>query len=49
MGTEGVSKGWDARPEEPWAAARGISLGVMLGAGLWAAGILAVRALLSLL
>ena len=32
--------------EEPWAAARGISLGVVLGLALWAAGILAVHALL---
>jgi hypothetical protein len=34
------------RPEEPCAAARGISLGVSLGVLLWLAGSLAVRALL---
>jgi hypothetical protein len=33
-------------PEEPGAAARGISLGVALGGLLWLAAILALRALL---
>jgi hypothetical protein len=35
-----------ALPEEPWAAARGVSLGVGLGLAFWAAAILLVRALL---
>jgi hypothetical protein len=37
---------WQAQPEDASAAARGISLGVTLGAALWAAAILALRALL---
>jgi hypothetical protein len=37
---------WEARPEEPCAAARGVSLGVGLGLAFWAAAILLVRALL---
>jgi hypothetical protein len=37
---------WEARPEEPWAAARGVSLGVGLGLAFWATAILLVRALL---
>jgi hypothetical protein len=31
--------------EEPWAAARGISLGIALGGLLWTAAILALRTL----
>ena len=46
MSTELVSRGGEARPDEPSAAAYGISLGVVLGAACWAAAILAVRALL---
>jgi hypothetical protein len=46
MGREGLANGWQARPEEPWAAARGISLGVALGLAIWAAALLAVRALI---
>jgi len=34
------------RAEEPWAAARGISLGVGLGGLLWAFALLTLRALL---
>ena len=37
---------WEARPEEPGAAARGVSLGVTLGLAFWASAILLVRALL---
>jgi hypothetical protein len=40
------SEAWLGRPEEPWAAARGISLGVMLGLVLWTTAILVVRALI---
>ena len=39
----------DFLPEEPWAAARGVSLGVTLGLAIWATAILLVRALLQLL
>jgi hypothetical protein len=46
MGTRLVASDWEARPEEPGTAARGISLGVSLGGALWLAAILLVRALL---
>jgi hypothetical protein len=46
MSTRLVSSDWEVRPEEPCAAARGISLGVSLGAALWLAAILLLRALL---
>jgi hypothetical protein len=46
MTTRLVTNDWEDRPEEPWAAARGISLGVALGAAIWSAAILLVRALL---
>jgi hypothetical protein len=46
MSTRLTGNDWEARPEEPWAAARGISLGVGLGLAFWATAILLVRALL---
>ncbi len=46
MSTRLVTSDWELRPEEPWAAARGISLGVSLGGALWLAAILLLRALL---
>jgi hypothetical protein len=46
MTTRLAGDDWEARPEEPWAAARGISLGVTLGLAFWATAILLVRVLL---
>jgi hypothetical protein len=46
MNTGIVGNDWEALPEEPWAAARGVSLGVGLGLAFWAAAILLLRALL---
>jgi len=46
MNTRLAETDGEARPEEPWAAAHGVSLGVGLGLAFWAAAILLVRALL---
>jgi hypothetical protein len=46
MDTRIAGNDWEALPEEPWAAARGVSLGVGLGLAFWATTILLVRALL---
>jgi hypothetical protein len=46
MNTGLAANDWEGRPEEPWAAAYGVSLGVGLGLAFWAAAILLVRALL---
>ena len=45
MTTRPAADDWEGRPEEPWAAAHGVSLGVTLGLAFWAAAILLVRAL----
>ena len=46
MNTRLAGNDWEGRPEEPWAAARGVSLGVGLGLAFWAAAISLVRALI---